>query len=112
MDFALIAQSSGANGPGCVSMAFPLVLIFLIFWFLVFRPERKKQEQHEEFLDALKVGDRVMTAGGIFGEVTSVDEQTVTLRINRDNRIEVLRDQIKGPESQFLGSDDEEEDED
>lgn len=93
-----------------MSAMIPLVLIFLIFWFLVFRPERKKQERHEEFLGALKVGDRVVTAGGIFGEVTAVDEKTVKLRINRDNRIEVLREQIKGPESQFVGGDEEEED--
>jgi len=110
MEFALlVAQSSGPSGAGCVANLVPLALIVVIFWFLVLRPERKKQQEHQDFLNALKVGDRVVTAGGLFGEVKSVDEETVKLQINRDNRVRVLRQQIKGPESEYLGDEDDDE---
>jgi preprotein translocase subunit YajC len=105
IDLALLAQSSGSGGPGCVANLVPLALIVVIFWFLVIRPERQKQQEHEDFLASLKVGDQVVTAGGLFGEVKSVDETTVTLQINRDNRVQVLRQQVKGPESEYLDSD-------
>lgn len=110
IEIALIAQSSGPGGAaGCFTGMVPLILIFLIFWFIVIRPEQKKQQEHQDFLESIKVGDKVVTAGGLFGEVTAVDDDTVKMKINRNNRIRVLRQQIKGPQSQFLGSDDDEE---
>ena len=111
VEFLVIAQSSPEGGAGCFAGLVPLVLIFLIFWFIVIRPEQKKQQEHQTFLDKLKVGDRVVTAGGVFGEVTAVDDDTVKLRINRDNRITVLRQQIKGPQSEYVGEDGDEQDE-
>lgn len=108
----VVAQADGGGGVGCLGSMIPLILIFLIFWFIVIRPEQKKQEEHQEFLDALKVGDRVVTAGGIFGEVKAVDDDTVKLQINRDNRIEVLRQQIKGPQEEYLGGDEDDETDD
>ncbi len=112
-ELVVVAQNGGADGGmgGCLGSMVPLILIFLIFWFIVIRPEQKKQQEHEDFLDKLKVGDRVVTAGGVFGEVMKVDDKTVKLQINRDNRIRVLRQQIKGPESEYLGGEDDGDDE-
>jgi preprotein translocase subunit YajC len=110
----VVAQNGGANGGGgggLLSSIVLVVLIFLIFWFIVIRPEQKKQEEHQDFLESLKVGDQVVTAGGLFGEVKAIDGDTVKLQVNRDTRIRVLRQQIEGPESEYLGSDDDEEDE-
>ena len=107
--FIVLAQNGGpGGGGGCFAGLVPLVLIFLIFWFIVIRPEQKKQQDHKDFLDALKVGDQVVTAGGIFGEVTKIDDDTVKLRINRGNPITVLRQQIKGPQEEYLGADEDE----
>jgi preprotein translocase subunit YajC len=112
LDIITIAQSGGGGGGAgsFIINLIPLVLIFLIFWFFLIRPQQKKQQEHEEFLKSLKVGDRVVTAGGIIGEIKAVDGDTVQLQINRDNRVDVLREQIQGPESDYVGSDDEDED--
>ncbi len=107
----VVAQNGGADGGGgggLLSSIALVVLIFLIFWFIVIRPEQKKQEEHEDFLEGLKVGDQIVTAGGVFGEVKAIDGDTVKLQVNRDTRIRVLRQQIEGPESEYLGSDDDE----
>ncbi|MFB6263701.1 MAG: preprotein translocase subunit YajC [Bradymonadaceae bacterium] len=103
----LIAQSSSGGAGSFLVQLVPIALIILIFWFIVVRPERKKREEHEDFLKSLKVGDRVVTAGGLIGEVQSVDNRIVELQINRDNQVEVLREQIKGPEANFVGDDEE-----
>jgi preprotein translocase subunit YajC len=87
----------------------PFVLIFGIFWFLVIRPQQKRHKQHQEYLNALKTGDKVVTAGGIFGTVEKVDDQVVTLRITRDTKVKVLRQQIEGSQTSYLSDEDDEE---
>ena len=70
-------------------------LIFLVFYFLVIRPQQKKMKQHREMLGALRRGDRVVTAGGIIGLVTKVvNEQEVMLEISDNVRVRVVRDTI------------------
>lgn len=109
LETIVIAQGGGGVGGFLVQLA-PLILIFLIFYFLLIRPEQKKREQHQAFLKDLKVGDRVVTAGGLFGEVTSVgkDGKTVKVKVGRNKPVRVLREQIKGPRSDYLGGDEDE----
>lgn len=59
----------------------PLVFMFGIFYFLLIRPQQKKAKEHRAVIDALKKGDQVITAAGIYGKITSVDENIVTLEI-------------------------------
>jgi preprotein translocase subunit YajC len=66
------AQASGAVGGFDPLQFLPLVLIFVVFWFLLIRPQQKKMKQHKEMLTALRRGDRVLTGGGIFGTITKV----------------------------------------
>lgn len=91
----LVAQG-GAEAPGGILMLVPFALVFLVFWFLVIRPQQKQYQQHQEFLKGLKTGDDVVTDGGIFGKVASIDETTVTLEIARGTKIKVLRSKIEG----------------
>jgi preprotein translocase subunit YajC len=80
------------NGPaGILSMMFPLVLIFLLFYFLIMRPERRKQSDHKSLLESLKKNDRVITIGGIYGVVANVqrDDDRVTLKIDEANNTKV-----------------------
>ena len=63
----------------------PLVLIFVIFYFMMIRPQRKKDKQVKEMLNNLKAGDRVCTIGGIYGTITGIKDDTVTLTVGRDN---------------------------
>jgi len=70
-----------------VPVALFLIVIVLLFWSTVIRPQAKVARQHEELLKQLKVGDKVITAGGIYGRVVAVDKKTVTLEIARETRV-------------------------
>ena len=63
----------------------PMVLIFVVFWFLMIRPQRKKDKQVKEMLNNLKAGDRICTIGGIYGTITGIQDDTVRLSVGRDN---------------------------
>ena len=63
----------------------PMILIFVVFWFILIRPQRKKDKQVKEMLNNLKAGDRVCTIGGIYGTIIGIKDDTVTLSVGRDN---------------------------
>jgi preprotein translocase subunit YajC len=73
--------AGGGGGQSAIMQLFPLILMFGIFYFLLIRPQQKKAKDHRALIDALKKGDMVITAAGIHGKVTSVDENIVTLEI-------------------------------
>ncbi|HXP30929.1 MAG TPA: preprotein translocase subunit YajC [Stellaceae bacterium] len=90
------AQSLGFLGDtsSLMQMA-PLVLIFVVFYFFLIRPQQTKAKQHRSMLDALRRGDRVVTGGGIIGTVTKVqNDQEVTVEIADNVRVRVLRSTI------------------
>ncbi|MDH3972901.1 MAG: preprotein translocase subunit YajC [Deltaproteobacteria bacterium] len=75
---------------------FPLILIFAIFYFLLIRPQQKKAKEQAKALEKLKVGDEVVTAGGIFGKVTRVDSgNKVVLEIADKVKVAVLKAQLQ-----------------
>jgi preprotein translocase subunit YajC len=93
----------------------PLVLIFVVFYFLLIRPQQKKMKAHRELIAALKRGDKVLTAGGIIGTVVKVeDDNTLLVEIAKDIRVRVARGTIselldkppaaKGPAQAQAGS--------
>ena len=101
------AQSLG--GSGALESLLPLVLIFVVFYFLLIRPQQKKQKQHREMLQALRRGDRVVTAGGIIGQITKVNSETeLTLEIAESVRVKVARGMI----SDILAKTEDQEEED
>jgi preprotein translocase subunit YajC len=79
-----------------VMQLLPLILIFVVFYFLLIRPQQKKMKEHKAMLSALKRGDRVVTAGGILGEVKLVKENTdeVEVEISNGVRVTVVRGTI------------------
>jgi preprotein translocase subunit YajC len=79
------------GGTGGFGAFIPLILMFAIFYFLLIRPQQKKQKEHRLMISNLKKGDRIMTAGGIYGRVTGVDETTVTVEIADKVRVKVNR---------------------
>jgi len=84
--FAMGQPAGGAAGGSAGALAqfqgmIPLVFMFAIFYFLLIRPQQKKAKEHRALLDSLKKGDQVVTAGGMHGKVTSLDDQTVTLEV-------------------------------
>ena len=68
-----------------LSMLVPLVLMFVVFYFLLIRPQKKKDKKAKEMLAALKTGDRVCTIGGIYGTITNIKDDTIELSVGRDN---------------------------
>lgn len=105
----IIAQAGGEGGEGgLIVQLLPFILIFGIFWLLIIRPQRKRQKEHQEYLSGLKKGDQVVTSGGLFGSVEKVDDQIVTLRISRDTRVKVLRQQIEGSQASVMADEEDE----
>lgn len=93
--YAMATGSGDAAGSGGGLMAIlPLILMFVIFYFLLIRPQQKKAKEHRQFLENLKRGDRVVTAGGLIGEITGLTDQTVTLEIADKIRVKVGRGYI------------------
>jgi len=93
------AQGTGITGifdnQGAMIQFLPLVLIFVVFYFLLIRPQQRKAKDHKTMLDALRRGDRVVTGGGIIGTVSRVDNpEEVTVDIAESVRVRVLRSTI------------------
>jgi len=90
-------QGGAPAGQSNPIMAFlPLIIIFAIFYFLLIRPQQKKQKEHRKFLESLKKGDEVITSGGIIGRITGLTENIVTMEIAPKVNIRVARSQIAG----------------
>jgi preprotein translocase subunit YajC len=96
---AAYAQGTGITGifdnQGALIQFLPLVLIFVVFYFLLIRPQQRKAKDHKTMLDALRRGDRVVTGGGIIGTVARVENpEEVTVDIADGVRVRVLRSTI------------------
>jgi preprotein translocase subunit YajC len=73
---------------------FPLILIFVVFYFLLIRPQKKQEKEHQKMLKALDKNDQVVTSGGIHGTVVNVKDKTVTLRVDENVKLEVEKNCI------------------
>lgn len=86
--------TEGGGPAGTLLSLVPFVLIFVLFYFLLILPQRKRQKQLKTMVDALKKGDKVVTASGIWGTITNMGKDTVTLQISDNTKIRIQRDQI------------------
>lgn len=93
--FAQTAPASGQQ-PSLLEAVFPFVIMFVILYFMLLRPQMKKQKEHQTFVTALKRGDEVITQSGILGKIEGMTERFVTLEIADGVRIKMLRSQIAG----------------
>lgn len=82
-----MAPAPGEGGGSPLAGFLPLILIFVIFYFLLIRPQQKRAKEHKQMLSAIKKGDKVVTSGGIYGLVEDVSENTVTLKIAENVRV-------------------------
>lgn len=98
MDIAYAMGQGGAaqDGGGGFTALIPLILMFVIFYFLLIRPQQKKAKEHREMVQNLKTGDKVITAGGIHGRITGLDETTLTVEIADRVRVKVTRGSVSG----------------
>src|SRR6184192_1840896 len=97
---SVIALGVTPDGGSPLLQVVPFILILGIFYFIILLPTKRKQQKVQEFLGSLKVGDRVITTGGIYGQVTRLGEQSVQLQIADKIRIEVSKAAIGGYQGQ------------
>ena len=89
-DATAAEATTGSTIAALATTFLPLVLIFVVFWFMLIRPQRKKDKQVKEMLNYLKAGDRICTIGGIYGTIVGIKDDTVTLSVGRDNLTMVI----------------------
>jgi preprotein translocase subunit YajC len=93
--YAMGQTGAGAQGgAGGFASFIPLILMFVIFYFLLIRPQQKKSKEHKEMISNLKKGDRIITSGGIYGRITGVSEATLTVEIADKVRVKVARGNV------------------
>jgi len=86
---SILLQAPGAGGMGSMGMILMMVALFAIMYFFMIRPQQKKQKEIQEMRKSLKVGDSVVTAGGIFGKIKSVEDATFIIEIADGVRVKV-----------------------
>jgi len=91
--YAMGAPGGGGGAGGMMSFL-PIILIFVIFYFLLIRPQQKRAKDHKALLSNLKVGDQVLTGGGIYGKVTGLRDDIITVEISDKVRVKVNRGSI------------------
>ena len=83
-------MQEGAAGSPIMSLM-PIVIIFIVFYFLLIRPQKKTQESHKKMVSGLKKNDEVITTGGIHGTIVNVKDATITLKIDDNVKIEIQK---------------------
>jgi preprotein translocase subunit YajC len=91
----------GAAGGNPLSMLLPFVLIFAVFYFIVIMPAKKQQKKKDAMIAALKKGDRIVTGGGIYGTVATVEDQSLLLKVAENTKIRISKTAVAG----LVGSD-------
>ncbi len=107
MDNILLSSAyaqAGAAQPNAFMSFVPFVLIFFVFYFLMIRPQKKKMDQEQSFLGAMKKGDDIYTKSGILGKVHGMTEKIVTLDLGEGNKIKILKSQIGGSAAGLLNA--------
>jgi len=95
---AAAAAPAASTGASLASLTnfLPLVLIFVVFYVLIIRPQQKKIAEQDKMIKALQRGDRIITSGGIFGKITKLEDDTLTIEIADNVNIKILRAQVQG----------------
>lgn len=104
--YAMGTQGGGAGaaagGGSALSALFPLVLIFLVFYFLLIRPQQKQARDRQNMLSDLKKGDEIVTSGGLHGKITGITDQVITLEVADNVRVKVSRSFISGMQKDLM----------
>lgn len=94
----VVAQQPG--GGDLLGMLVPLILVMGVFYLLIWRPQAKSMQKHQEFVNGLKVGDEVVTDSGLFGKVVAVETDAVSLEISKGVKIRVRRKNVESFQGQ------------
>jgi preprotein translocase subunit YajC len=105
----IMAQAQGKGGgspvPGCggggLANLIPLILMFVVFYFLLIRPQQKRAKEHQNMLSNLRRGDSIVTSGGLLGKITGLTDKTVTIEVAEKIRLRVLRSAIASKQAEL-----------
>jgi preprotein translocase subunit YajC len=101
----LLVGQSGSGGGGIVGLLFPLVLIIGVFYFFIYRPQQKREEEHQDMVSSLEQGDKIVTVGGVHATIQKIDEDSVLAQVDsKGTRLRFNKDAIA---SLVNGDDDE-----
>ncbi len=89
-----IPTDTEGGGSSTIYMIVFLVLIFAMFYFLMIRPQRKRQKEHQQLMEELRKGDRVITAGGIYGVIENVSEDSVVIKVESGTTVRVAKGSV------------------
>ncbi|MGD9115945.1 MAG: preprotein translocase subunit YajC [Dehalococcoidia bacterium] len=87
-------EGEGSSTTSTIYMIVFLVLIFAMFYFLMIRPQRKRQKEHQQMMEELQKGDKVITAGGIYGTIESVSEDTILIKVESGATMRVAKSSV------------------
>jgi preprotein translocase subunit YajC len=107
-DLLLAAAAAPSGATAFFFNVFPLVLVFLIFWVLMIRPQQKRMREHQAQIAAVKKGDRVVTGGGLVGKVTKVSDNEVEVELGQGVRVTAIKStlsQVVDPSSAKAAND-------
>jgi preprotein translocase subunit YajC len=90
------AQDAGGSGgtAGLLVQFLPIILIFVIMYFLILRPQQARQRQHKEMIANIRRGDTIVTSGGLIGKVAKVDDSEIQLEVAEDTKVRILRGMV------------------
>ena len=88
---SLLAAAASSSGTSFFIQTIPLVLVFVIFWFLMIRPQQRRMRAHQAAIMAVKKGDRVVTGGGLIGKVTKVGDHEVEVELAQGIRVQAVK---------------------
>lgn len=94
--YAMGPQQGGEGQVNVIMQLLPIIAIMAVFYFLLIRPQQKKQKEHQSFLKGLKKGDSVITTGGVYGKISSISDNIVTLEVADKVKLRVSRAYIAG----------------
>jgi preprotein translocase subunit YajC len=88
------SPQGGGQGLGALGSLIPLVIIFVIFYFLLIKPQQKRAKEHKKMMENLKKGDKVITSGGLYGVVEAVGNNTVTVKVAENVKVKLGKSYI------------------
>ncbi len=91
---SILFAAGGTRGPSQLPLLLVILATFVIFYFILIRPQQKKQKELQKMIEALKKGDRVLTTGGIFGTVVGVKDNILVLKIDEETKIEMVKSAV------------------
>ena len=94
MNFVPLLQGTVPGGFGSFGFLIPMLLVFVIFYFLLIRPQKKEQQKTEKMISQLQKGDKIITIGGIHGVVSSTKEKTIIIKVDDNCKIEINRSAV------------------